>query len=166
MDYTPGAMVNATQSNFREVFTQPMSQGTRCQQLAMYVNYESPLQMLADNPTNYYREPECMEFLSKVPTVWDDTKVLDAKVGEYILTARRNGGTWYIGAMTDWTERNLTIDFSFLPEGEFKIDIWQDGINADRNASDYKKISQTVNRNTKLNIHLAPGGGWVAVVAI
>ena len=143
-----------------------MSQGTRCQQLAMYVVYESPLQMLSDLPTNYYREPECMEFLSAVPVQWGDTKILDAKVGEYVLAARRNGDKWFLGAMTNWTARDLTIDFSFLPEGEFKITIWKDGINADRNANDYKKISQSVNKNTKLNIHLAPGGGWVGIVKI
>jgi alpha-glucosidase len=165
MDFTPGAMVNSTQRTFRDVFDTPMSQGTRCQQLAMYVVYESPLQMLADNPVHYYREPECMEFLSDVPSVWDDTKVLDAKVSEYVLMARRNGNKWFVGAMTNWTPRDFTVDFSFLPEGEYKIDIWKDGINADRNANDYKKISQTVNKNTKLDIHLAPGGGWAAVVS-
>jgi alpha-glucosidase len=165
VDYTPGAMINGTKKDFKAIYNEPMSMGTRCHQLAMYVNYESPLQMLADNPTNYYREPECMEFLSKVPTVWDDTKVLDAKVSEYLLTARRNGSKWFIGAMTNWTPRDLTIDFSFLPEGKFKITIWQDGINADRNAMDYKKISQTVDKNTKLNIHLAPGGGWAGIVS-
>ena len=166
VDYTPGAMINGTKNNFKPIFTQPMSQGTRCQQLAMYVVYESPLQMLSDLPTNYYREPECMEFLSAVPVQWDDTKILDAKVGEYVLAARRNGKSWYIGAMTNWTPRDMTIDFSFLPEGEgeFKITIWKDGINADRNANDYKKIFQNVNKNTKLNIHLAPGGGWVGIV--
>ena len=165
MDYTPGAMHNAAKGAFRAIFTTPMSQGTRCQQLAMYVNFESPLQMLADNPSNYYKEPECMEFLSQVPAVWDDTKVLDAKVSEYVLTARRSGDKWFVGAMTNWTPRDLTVDFSFLPEGEYKIDIWQDGINADKYGSDYKKISQTVNKNTKLKIHLAPGGGWVAIVS-
>ena len=166
VDYTPGAMINGTKNNFKPIFTQPMSQGTRCQQLAMYVVYESPLQMLSDLPTNYYREPECMEFLSAVPVQWGDTKILDAKVGEYVLAARRNGDKWFLGAMTNWTARDLTIDFSFLPEGEFKITIWKDGINADRNANDYKKISQSVNKNTKLNIHLAPGGGWVGIVKI
>ncbi len=165
MDYTPGAMQNATKGAFKPVFTNPMSQGTRCQQLAMYVVFESPLQMLADNPTHYYKEPECMEFLSEVPTVWDDTKVLDAKVGEYVLVARRNGDKWYVGAMTNWTPRDLSVDFSFLPEGEYNINIWQDGINADRNANDYKKVSQTVDKNTKLKIHLAPGGGWAAIVS-
>jgi alpha-glucosidase len=166
MDYTPGAMINATKDAFRHIFTTPMSQGTRCHQLAMYVVFESPLQMLADNPTNYYKEPECMEFLADVPAVWDDTEVLDAEVGEYVLTARRNGKNWYIGAMTNWSPRELIVDFSFLPEGEYKIKIWQDGINADRNAVDYKKITQTVNKNTKLNIHLAPGGGWAAILSV
>jgi len=166
MDYTPGAMINATKDAFRHIFTTPMSQGTRCHQLAMYVVFESPLQMLADNPTNYYKEPECMEFLADVPAVWDDTEVLDAEVGEYVLTARRNGKNWYIGAMTNWSPRELIVDFSFLPEGEYKIKIWQDGINADRNAVDYKKITQTVNKNTKINIHLAPGGGWAAILSV
>jgi len=165
VDYTPGAMINGTKTNFKPVFTQPMSQGTRCQQLAMYVVYESPLQMLSDLPTNYYREPECMEFLSAVPVEWDDTKVLDSKVGEYVMAARRNGDRWFIGAMTNWTPRDLSIDFSFLPEGEYKITIWQDGINADRNGNDYKKLSQTVSRNSKLNIHLAPGGGWAGIIS-
>jgi len=165
VDYTPGAMINGTKNNFKPIFTQPMSQGTRCQQLAMYVVYESPLQMLSDLPTNYYREPECIEFLSAVPVQWDDTKILDAKVSEYVLAARRHGDKWFLGAMTNWTARDLTIDFSFLPEGEYKITIWKDGINADRNANDYKKISQSVNKNTKLDIHLAPGGGWVGIVS-
>lgn len=164
LDYTPGAMINGTKENYRYIFNQPMSQGTRCHQLAMYVNFESPLQMLADSPSNYYKESECMEFLSQVPVVWDETKVLDAKLSEYVLTARRNGSKWYVGAMTNGSPRELTVDFSFLPDGEFTIDIWQDGINADRNANDYKKISQKINKNTKLYVQLAPGGGWVGVV--
>ena len=94
-----------------------MSQGTRCHQLAMYVVYESPLQMLADSPTNYRREPDCLAFLSKVPTVWDETRVLDAKVADYVLVARRSGKDWYVGAMTDATERTLTLDLSFLGQG-------------------------------------------------
>lgn len=165
MDYTPGAMINATKQSFKPVFTVPMSQGTRIHQLAMYVVFESPLQMLADNPTHYYKEPECMEFLSKVPTVWDDTKVLSAELSEYVLMVRRNDNDWYVGAMTNWTQRDLTIDFSFLSDGEYKIKIWQDGINADRNANDFKMLSQTVNNKTKLNIHLAPGGGWVGIIS-
>jgi alpha-glucosidase len=162
MDYTPGAMINATKEQFRPIYNRPRSQGTRCHQLAMYVVYESPLQMLCDSPSNYIREPECMEFLAKVPTVWDDTKVLDARVAEYVLIARKDEDEWYVGAMTNWTPRDLTIDLSFLDGGNYTTEIYQDGINADRNAVDYKKVVKTVNKNDTLNIHLAPGGGWAA----
>ncbi len=161
MDFTPGAMVNATKSDFRPIFNTPMSQGTRCHQLAMYVVYESPLQMLCDFPTNYNREPECLDFLSKVPSVWDETVVIDAKVADYIAVARKNGNDWYVGAMTDWTPRELIVDFSFLEAGKlFTAAIYQDGINADRNANDYKKVTRTITKGDKLTIKLAPGGGW------
>ena len=103
MDFTPGAMLNATKKDFSPVFDRPMSLGTRCHQLGMYVVFESPLQMLADSPSNYLREPEMMEFLAPVPSVWDDTKVLDARIAEYALVARRSGKDWYVGAMTNWT---------------------------------------------------------------
>ncbi len=162
MDYTPGAMRNATKLTFAPIFGQPMALGTRCHQLAMYVVFESPLQMLADSPSNYLREPEAMEFLSAVPTEWDETKVLDARIAEYVVVARRNGHDWYVGAMTDWTARNLEIDLSFLPEGNFTMDAYQDGVNADRQASDYKKTTIQVSRNTKVKLPLAPGGGWAA----
>jgi alpha-glucosidase len=164
VDYTPGAMVNAQRANYAPIFQRPMSLGTRCHQLAMYVVYESPLQMLADSPSQYLEEKECMEFLSAVPTVWDDTKVLDAKFGDYVLIARRHGNDWYVGAMTDWNARNLDVDFSFLGSGNFSIDIYQDGVNAERYASDYKKTTQTITSSDKMNIHLASGGGWAAVI--
>lgn len=162
MDYTPGAMVNAQKASFVPIFEQPMSQGTRCHQLAMYVVYESPLQMLADNPSNYQREPEAMEFLALVPTVWDDTKVLDARMGDYVIVARRSGRDWYVGAMTDWTQRDLVADLSFLPEGSFQMEAYQDGVNADRHGSDYTKVKSRVDRTTKLKIRMAAGGGWAA----
>jgi len=164
LDYTPGAMRNATRSTFRPINSQPMAMGTRCHQLAMYVVYEAPLQMLSDSPSNYLREPETMEFLGAVPTEWDETRVLEAKIAEYVVVARRNGKDWYIGAMSDWTGRTLDIDLSFLPDGNFTMDAYQDGVNADRNASDYKKSTQQVNRSTKLKLQLASGGGWVARV--
>ena len=164
MDFTPGAMINATQKDFRAVWSKPMSQGTRCHQLAMYVVYESPLQMLADNPTHYYQEPECMEFLSPVPSVWDDTRVLEAKVSDYIVMARKNGDAWYLGAMTDWTARDFTIDFSFLGPGEYELTLWKDGENAHRNATDYQKETLTVTNASTLSMHLASGGGWVGIV--
>jgi alpha-glucosidase len=162
MDFTPGAMLNATRIGFAKNFERPMSQGTRCHQLAMYVVYESPLQMLADSPTNYLHEPESLEFLSAVPTVWDETRVLDARIAEYVAVARRNGAEWYCGAMTDWTPRELTIDLSFLPVGNFRLEEWRDGVNADRRADDYKKANRTVTNATKLTVKLAEGGGWVA----
>jgi alpha-glucosidase len=162
MDYTPGAMRNATRTTFAPIFQQPMALGTRCHQLAMYVVYESPLQMLSDSPSNYLREPETMEFLGPVPSVWDDTRALDGRISEYVLVARRSGNDWYVGAMSDWMARELEVDFSFLPDGNFTMDAYQDGVNADRMAGDYKKTKMQVNRNTKLKIKLAPGGGWAA----
>ncbi|MBV8858245.1 MAG: glycoside hydrolase family 97 protein [Acidobacteria bacterium] len=162
MDYTPGAMLNAQQKSWAKVFDRPVSLGTRCHQLAMYVVFESPLQMLADSPSNYLREPEAMEFLSAVPSVWDETRVLDAKIGDYVVVARRSGRDWYVGAMTDWTARELDVDFSFLPEGAFRMDSYQDGVNAGRFAGDYKKVSGRADRTTRLKIKLAEGGGWAA----
>jgi alpha-glucosidase len=162
MDYTPGAMRNASKANFAPIFGQPMALGTRCHQLAMYVVYESPLQMLSDSPSNYMREPEIMDFLGPVPTEWDETKVLDARIADYVVVARRNGSDWYVGAMTDWTPRDLEIDLSFLPEGSFTIEAYQDGINADRYASDYRRVTMPVDRTTKLKLPLAAGGGWAA----
>jgi len=165
VDYTPGAMVNANKKNFKPLYNIPMSQGTRCQQLAMYVVYESPLQMLADNPTNYYREPECMDFLSKAPVEWDDTKVLDAKVSDYVLLARKSKDRWFIGAMTDWTPRELIIDFSFLDEAaEYQIKIYQDGVNAEKNANDYKILTGKITKKDLHKIKLAPGGGFAAIL--
>jgi alpha-glucosidase len=162
MDYTPGAMLNATKTSFAPLMHRPMALGTRCQQLAMYVVYESPLQMLSDSPSNYLREPESMEFLAAVPTQWDESKALDGKIAQYVVVARRNGSDWYVGAMNNWTARELEIDFSFLPEGNFQMDAYQDGENADRMASDYKLVKSQVNRGTKLKIKMAPGGGWAA----
>jgi alpha-glucosidase len=122
--------------------------------------------MLADNPTHYMNDPECMEFLSKVPTVWDETIVLDAKLGEYIVLARRKGYEWYIGAMTNWTDREFEIDLSFLDERRYEAMRWQDGPNAHRNAQDFVKESSIVDSNTKLKIKLAPGGGWAAILSV
>jgi alpha-glucosidase len=161
VDYTPGAMTNATKADFRPVFNRPMSQGTRCHQLAMYIVYESPLQMLSDAPSNYRREPESLAFLSKVPSVWDETRVLDAKIGEYILVARRRGQDWYIGAMTGWTPRDLEVDLSFLG-GRFAADVYRDGPNADRVGVDYVHEQRELSGKDPLKIHLAPGGGFAA----
>ncbi len=164
MDYTPGHMINATEANFRDVFEKPMSQGTRCHQLSMYVLYESPLQMLCDNPSHYYDEPVTMEFLSAVPTTWDESQVLHARIGDYLVMARRNGNTWYVGGMNDWTERDFNITLDFLPEGNFTADIWKDGVNAHRYASDHVKTTAEVNNSSKVPVHMAPGGGFVMII--
>ena len=118
--------------------------------------------MLSDSPSNYLREPEAMEFLAPVPSTWDETKALDGKISEYVAVARRSGRDWYVGAMTDWTARDLEIDLSFLPEGNFTMEAYQDGVNSERMASDYKKTTTQVNKGKKLKIHLAPGGGFAA----
>jgi alpha-glucosidase len=164
MDYTPGAMVNMDKVNFNPQFTRPASQGTRVHQMALYVVFESPLQMLSDLPTNYMKEQECTDFIVKVPVVWDDLKVLDAKIGDYLLLARRSGNNWFIGALTDWEKREMELDLSFLPEGEYMMEIFQDGINADRYAQDYKHLKTSVKPGDKMKIVLYPGGGWVAEI--
>ncbi len=163
MDYTPGAMLNAQRNSWAPIFSRPMSLGTRCHQLAMYVVYTSPLQMLADAPSNYYREPECMDFLSSVPSVWDASVPLLGKTGDYVAVARKAGnGDWYVGAMTDWDARNLEIGLSFLDEGNYTIETLQDGANADKVASDYLRKTGTAGKQSVISVHLAPGGGWVA----
>jgi alpha-glucosidase len=162
VDYTPGAMINATKADFKPIYNRPMSQGTRCHQLAMYVVYESPLQMLADSPSNYLKEPESLAFLSAVPTVWDETRVLAAAVGEHILVARRSGRDWYVGALTNWTPRDLELDLSFLGQGAFDADVYRDGPNADRVGVDYARERRVVSAADRLHIHLAPGGGFAA----
>jgi alpha-glucosidase len=162
MDFTPGAMINAQKSNFRAIFARPMSMGTRCHQMAMYVVYESPLQMLADSPSNYLKEKECLAFLSKVPTVWEETRVLEARVADYIVIARRYGSIWYLAAMTDWSPREFNIDLTFLGDGDHEAEIFEDGINADRLGNDYIKHVRQVTRQDILKIKMAPGGGWTA----
>lgn len=162
IDYTPGAFRNATEADFRPINDNPMAKGTRCNQLAEYIVFYAPLQMLSDNPTIYMKEQECTDFITKVPTTWDETVPLDGKVGEYVTMARRKNDTWFVGAMTNWNARDLTIDFSFLPAGKYTAEVFKDGMNADRNATDYKKETITVSSSDKLTVHLAPGGGWVA----
>lgn len=164
MDYTPGAMHNAQAADFAISNSNPMSLGTRCHQLAMYVCFDAPLQMLNDSPSNYYKEQESTTFICKMPTVWDNTKVLDAKVGDYIVTARQKGNNWYVGALTDWDSRSLNVDCSFLGDGNYEIEIMQDGMNADKCATDYKRIVKQVTKASQLKIDMAKGGGWAAII--
>jgi len=162
MDYTPGAMRNAIQADYRPINGNPMSKGTRCQQLAEYVVFHAPLQMLSDNPTTYMREQECTNFITKIPTTFDETVPLDGKVAEYVALARRKGDTWFVGAMTNWTPRELTIDCSFLPPGNYEAEVFKDGLNSDRDGTDYKRELIKVKSGDKLKIQLYGGGGWAA----
>lgn len=160
VDYTQGAMRNATKGNYRAVYSEAMSQGTRCRQLAEYVVFESPLNMLCDSPSNYMNEKECTEFIANIPTVWDETVALGGEVTKHISMARRSGATWYVGALTNWDKRELELDFSFLGDGNFEAEIFKDGVNADKVARDYKKETIQIPANKKLKIAMAPGGGY------
>ena len=161
-DFTQGAMNNANKYNFRAIYTEPMSQGTRCRQLAEYVIFESPFNMLCDSPSNYLKEDECTKFIASVPTTWDETVVLDGKVGEYLVIARKKGFRWYIGAITNWEERDLELDLSVLNGGAKSGHIFRDGPNANRVGKDYVSEQIQVMGN-KVKIHLAQGGGAVMV---
>ncbi|MBX2893443.1 MAG: glycoside hydrolase family 97 protein [Saprospiraceae bacterium] len=165
MDYTPGAMLNYQKNDWAPSWNRPASLGTRCHELAKYIVFESPLQMLADSPTNYRKEPECLRFLSKVPVVWEKTVALDGKIGDFVAVARQAADSlWYIGAMTDWNTRELTLETDFLPKGDYEIEIYQDGPNADRCAQDYLRTIRRMKSGDKLGVKMAPGGGFVAVL--
>ncbi|MCC8146200.1 MAG: glycoside hydrolase family 97 protein [Bacteroidales bacterium] len=161
MDYTQGAMRNATKGNYRNVYSEAMSQGTRCRQLAEYVVFESPLNMLCDSPSNYMEEEECTEFIVAVPTVWDNTIALNGEIGKYVTIARQKANVWYVGSMTNWDAQDLELDLSFLGEGNFQGEVFKDGINANRVARDYKKEIIDIPANRKLPVSMAPGGGYV-----
>ena len=166
-DYIPGTMNNATQKDFRVNTDKPMGQGTRAHSIAMAVIAESPLPMLPDAPTAYYRERECTEFLTQIPVEWDDIKPLDCKLGDYVSLARRNGNTWYVAAITDWSPRTMDICFDFLDEGKtYRMEIIKDGINADMNDVDYQKEFAEVKKGDIMKIKLASGGGWIAKISL
>jgi alpha-glucosidase len=160
-DYEPGLLNNATQKGFRSIEGMVMSQGTRCHQLAMFVVYDSPMQIFSGNPSQGLTEPSFMEFLGRIPTTWDETIIPDAKVAEYIVTARKKDNDWYIGGMTNWTERDITVPLTFLDEGNYTAEICRDGVNADKYAADHILEKKEVNKGSRLMMHLAPGGGFV-----
>jgi len=162
IDYTPGAMINAARQEFRPIFSHPMSQGTRAHQMALYVVFESPLQMLADNPQHYRQEPEVTRFIAAVPTTWDETRPLQGKIGDYVAIARRQGDTWWVGALTDWEPRTLSLDLTFLGDRPYQMESYQDGVNAARHGTDYLRDVRQFDARTPLELRLAPGGGWVA----
>ena len=159
MDYTPGSMRNSTKGNFFMDGDRPMSHGTRCHQLGMYVVYYSPMQMLCDAPTAYLPYPDILTFLSEVPCTWDQTVPLAGKLSEYVVIARKKGKEWYIGALSDWSERDITIDFSFLGGSTYQATLFLDGMNANRHAEDYQVQTQVVTKKSKLTITLKSGGG-------
>jgi alpha-glucosidase len=159
MDFTQGAMHNASKINYQPMWSDPMSQGTRCHQLAEYVIYFAPLCMLCDSPTHYDQEAECTDFISAVPTIWDETVPIDGKIGEYVAIARRSGNVWYVGATTNWTGRDITLDLSFLGQGNYKAEVFCDGQNADKMASDYTKKIVDIPSNHQFTATLASGGG-------
>ena len=159
MDYTPGAMTNAQPENFAVRSERPMSQGTRAHQLGMYVVYYAPLQMLSDAPTAYLAEPDVLAFLRQVPTTWDQTVPLAGVVGEYAVTARRKGDVWYVGAVSAGNARTVTLDLSALGTGDWQADIYQDGVNADRLAEDYRHVQRTVRAGEPFTLQLARNGG-------
>lgn len=165
MDFTPGSMLSAQPEDNRSTRANAMGSGTRAYQMALFVVFESGLQMLADNPVYYYRERPCTEFISGVPVLWDETIVLDAKVGEYVVIARRSGEKWFIGAITNDKARTIDVDLSFLPDNKnLHLTYFEDGINADRQAMDYKKGEMEVNKSTKLTLKLVRNGGWAGVI--
>ncbi len=159
MDYTPGAMRNATKDNFRTINSEPMSQGTRCRQIAEYIIFDSPLAMLCDSPSSYEEEDECTQFITSIPTIWDNTICLNGRIGEYIVMARKKGRDWYVGGMTNWNSRTLDLDLSFLGEGSFKAEIFRDGVNANKSAKDYRKEIVDIPSNKKISLFVASGGG-------
>lgn len=161
VDYTPGAMKNLTRKDFQPMYSSPASMGTRCHQLAAYIVHDSPFTMLCDSPTNYEKEPECLEFISSIPVDVDSTFISSGELGKYIVTVRKKDVNWYIGGMTNWDERNVIIDFSFLPKGvNYKCTLFKDGINASRNAEDFLKDVIVVNSESVEEIYLASGGGF------
>lgn len=166
VDYTQGAMVNMNRENFRAIYSEPMSQGTRCRQLAAYVIFDSPLNMLCDSPSNYMREAECTRFIAGIPTTWQETLPLDGKVGEYIVMARRQGDAWYVAGLTDWTARDIEVDLSFVEEENIRVELFEDGANADRVGRDYRRRVFSLSSGRKQKIHLAPGGGFIMKVSV
>jgi len=165
MDYTPGAMRNAAKNCYAPNWSEPMSQGTRCHQLAEYIVFDAPFAMLCDAPTAYMQEPECTDFIASVPTVWDETKVLAGQVGKYIVTARRKGSVWYIGAMTNWSRLYIELDLSSaLGITSGTITMFVDGPNAHRKGVDYQKKNIAFPADDKLTLELAPGGGAVVII--
>jgi alpha-glucosidase len=164
MDYTPGAMLNTNKDEFYINFKSPVSRGTRAHQAAMYVVYDSPLQMLCDNSSNYKREPKFTKFISAIPTTWNKTIALEGKIGEYVVVARQHGDKWYIGGMTDWEARTFKVPLNFLDGKKYKVEILKDGLNVAKHAADYQVTNQEIKSDDTIVIDMASGGGYTAIL--
>ena len=166
MDFTPGAMINLQSDSYIERKPNPAAKGTRAYQMALFVVFESGIQMLADSPHRYDREPECRDFITSVPVTWDETKVLEAKIGEYIIVAKRKGNKWFLGGITNSKEeRNFTVNMDFLDSSRsYKMTSFEDGMNADIQAMDYRKKEILVKANDNINIKMVRNGGFAAVI--
>ena len=164
VDYTQGATRNAQKNDYTPSNSNPMSQGTRARQVAEYIIFDSPFVMLCDNPTSYMKEQETTDFITALPTVWDETRILQGEIGKYIVTARRSGDRWYVGGMTNWDARDLSLDLSNLFKGTHVATIFRDGVNASRNATDYKVEEFEIASRKPFLVHLAPGGGFALII--
>ena len=164
VDFTPGGFRNATRADFQPVYSNPMTMGTRCHQLAHYIVHESPLTMLADNPAIYRKEQECTNFISSLPTIFQEMRCLQGQMGKYIVMARRHGDDWYVAGETSWEGRTIDLNLDFLPEGQYDVKMFVDGANADKSATDYAVRTFSLNPATSrsLQIHMASGGGFAA----
>ena len=161
LDYTQGAMRNASKKNYQPVYSEPMSQGTRARQMAAYIVFESPLSMLCDSPSNYEKEQECTDFIASIPTVWNKTKALNGEITKYVTIARQSGADWYVGAINNWDTRTLELDLSFLGAGNFQAEVFKDGVNADKVAQDYKREMIDIPSDRKIAFTMVSGGGFV-----
>ena len=165
VDFTPGAMRNGTKENWVQCYQNPVSMGTRCHQLACYVVQDSPFTMLCDAPTNYEKEQPCVDIITSIPDTFDETRIIQGKLGNYVVTARRHSSDWYVGGQTNWDERNVELSLDILSPGEsYEATIVTDGINANHNAEDYAITTRTVTSTDKLSIKMASGGGFVIIL--
>ena len=161
VDFTPGAMRNGTKENWVECYQNPVSMGTRCHQLACYIVHDSPFTMLCDTPINYEREQPCVDIITSLPDTFDETKIIQGKLGSYIIVARRNGSDWYLGGQTNWDGRDVELSLDILPPGTYQATIVSDGINANHNAEDYRIEQKTLTTNDQLSLKMANGGGFL-----
>ena len=164
VDYTPGAMRNARREEFRPIFSRPMSQGTRAHQIALYIVYDAPLVMLCDSPSAYEEDKATTDFITSIPTTFQNTTVLSGEIGKSIVTLREKDGVYYIGGLTNWDERDIDIPLDFLSEGTWRARIYKDGVNADVTATDHVIENINVDSSTSLELHMAPGGGFVIII--